>query len=256
MHGYLRHVDPDNVLDVVDRAKAYGGDSENLVDLCFDALHLVDSAAAFFRGVFPSQSVHFWWGESINLPWCEEYRFPSADGQFLSSRPIRAEAERLAAEVHQVWETHVEGGSAEPAWGVSYSSETLTSSPMILMKALSVEVMLSVEGFLDRVNQGDQALAMRWLAAAFKGIIECTCQAQQILGNPSENARIAAQARHRENHDMKRQVFAWLDENFGAYKSMDSAAEAIAGRVVPVKFRTARDWVGQWRQRVPPARTP
>jgi hypothetical protein len=162
----------------------------------------------------------------------------------------------MADEILSAWDDHVEGGRDEPAWGVSFGSTVMTASSEVLMKALAVEVMLSVDGFLVRVVQGEQVQAMRWFAAAFKGVIECTLQAQLILGNPSENARIAAQARHRENHDMKRQVFSWLDENFIRYKSMDGAAEAIAGSVVPVKFRTARDWVGQWKRRPPPARTP
>lgn len=58
----------------------------------------------------------------------------------------------------------------------------------------------------------------------------------------------AASKRHAENRDMKNEVFQWLDLNMSSFKSMDEAAEAIAGKVQPVKFRTARDWVGQWKK--------
>lgn len=256
MSWHFQHIDPDNAADSIAQARAFGGDNEALVDVCFDAFELVGSAGAFFRGVFPTQTVHFWWGDGINLPWSKAYWMPADDGQSVAFKSIKVEVERMAAEILLVWDGHVDGGRDEPAWGVSFSSEAMTASSTILMQALAVEVMLSVDGFLTRLKQGEPVQAMRWLAAAFKGIIECTLQAQLILGNPSENARIAAQARHRENHDMKRQVFAWLDENFSNYKSMDGAAEAIAKGVVPVKFRTARDWVGQWKRRPPPARTP
>jgi hypothetical protein len=57
-----------------------------------------------------------------------------------------------------------------------------------------------------------------------------------------------ARKRHAENHAMKADVYQWLDANMGNFKSMDAAAEAIAGNVVPIVFRTARDWVGQWKK--------
>lgn len=64
----------------------------------------------------------------------------------------------------------------------------------------------------------------------------------------SEAARKAAHHLHRENHAMKAQVFAWCDENMSGYRSMDAAAEAIAGKLVPVTVRTARAWIGEWRK--------
>ena len=46
---------------------------------------------------------------------------------------------------------------------------------------------------------------------------------------------------------MKVEVFAWLNLNFDKYKSMDATAEAIAGKIVPVTFRTARKWVKEYK---------
>ena len=65
-----------------------------------------------------------------------------------------------------------------------------------------------------------------------------------------ESARQAARAikRHAENHAMKADVYVWLDANMQRFKSMDSAAEAISGKVAPIAFRTARDWVGEWKK--------
>lgn len=53
---------------------------------------------------------------------------------------------------------------------------------------------------------------------------------------------------HAEDRAMKAEVFAWLDTNFASIKIMDAAAEAIAGKIAPVKFRTARSWVGEWKK--------
>ena len=68
-----------------------------------------------------------------------------------------------------------------------------------------------------------------------------------------ENAQSVRQAalamkRHAENRAMKQDVFDWLDANMSRFKSMDAAAEAIAGKVAPVAFRTARDWVADWKK--------
>lgn len=57
-----------------------------------------------------------------------------------------------------------------------------------------------------------------------------------------------AHKRHAENHAMKAEVFSWLDSNMATFKSMDSAASAIAGKVAPIAFRTAREWVGEWKK--------
>lgn len=64
----------------------------------------------------------------------------------------------------------------------------------------------------------------------------------------STRARMNAIKSHRENHSMKADVFKWLDENMSNFKSMDSAAEAIAGKIVVTKFRAVRKWVGEWKK--------
>lgn len=57
-----------------------------------------------------------------------------------------------------------------------------------------------------------------------------------------------AHKRHAENRALKAEVFAWCDAHMQEFRSMDSAAEAVAGKLVPVKFRTAREWIGEWRK--------
>lgn len=47
---------------------------------------------------------------------------------------------------------------------------------------------------------------------------------------------------------MKKDAFEWLNENRHRFSSLDATAEAIAGNIVPVTFRTARDWVEQWKK--------
>ena len=64
----------------------------------------------------------------------------------------------------------------------------------------------------------------------------------------SDFAKRGADERHIENRAMKADIFQWLEANMSNFKSMDAAAEGIAGKVAPIKFRTAREWVSQWKK--------
>lgn len=59
----------------------------------------------------------------------------------------------------------------------------------------------------------------------------------------SQRARSAALSRHKENRQMRCDVLEWMETNGKRYPSKDAAAEAIAGKVVPLKFRTVRNWL-------------
>lgn len=61
-------------------------------------------------------------------------------------------------------------------------------------------------------------------------------------------AKRAATARHSENRAMKQQVFEWCDTNMADTPSMDTAASQVAGVVVPVAWRTVRDWMTEWKK--------
>lgn len=62
------------------------------------------------------------------------------------------------------------------------------------------------------------------------------------------SAAMKAGKRHEENRSMKAQAFEWIDANAAQFKSLDGMAAAIAGKVLPVAFRTARKWVGEHKK--------
>jgi hypothetical protein len=74
---------------------------------------------------------------------------------------------------------------------------------------------------------------------------------ERISEAMSALGRLGSDAAHIENRAMKETVFQWCDVNMENFHSMDSAAEAVAGKVVPIKFRTARAWIGIWRKKHP-----
>jgi len=54
---------------------------------------------------------------------------------------------------------------------------------------------------------------------------------------------LGADVRHKEHRDMKAQVIEHYEANRHLFRSKDQAAEAMAGKLVPMPFRTVRDWL-------------
>jgi hypothetical protein len=56
-------------------------------------------------------------------------------------------------------------------------------------------------------------------------------------------ARKGADAKHAENRSMRLQVTDYYMANRATFESKDAAAEKMAGKLVPVTFRTVRSWL-------------
>ena len=54
--------------------------------------------------------------------------------------------------------------------------------------------------------------------------------------------------RHTENHALRDAVYSWADANIKQGKSLDDAASDVAGKVVPLKWRTVREHLTQWKK--------
>lgn len=54
---------------------------------------------------------------------------------------------------------------------------------------------------------------------------------------------LGADVRHKEHRDMKAQVVEHYEANRHLFRSKDQAAEAMANKLVPMPFRTVRDWL-------------
>jgi hypothetical protein len=74
----------------------------------------------------------------------------------------------------------------------------------------------------------------------------------------SMRARVASDARHRENRAMKEEVQRYFLEHRTEFKSLDHAAQVIqtVEKLVPMALRTVRSWVAEINRQVPPARRP
>lgn len=104
---------------------------------------------------------------------------------------------------------------------------------------------------LDWLYEAATALEVCYGADMWDSAVECFGPSDHEVVAKAARAAMAkagATGRHRENREMKDDVFRWLDAHFSECSSMDSAAETMAGVVVPMKFRTVRAWVTEWKK--------
>ena len=90
------------------------------------------------------------------------------------------------------------------------------------------------------------------------GLVLGTWTQMQHPANPSINqvAKLGADARHRENRRLRSVALDHYEKHKSQYRSMDAAAEKIAGEVVSVTFRTVRDWIAAHNKKTRSASKP
>ncbi len=102
----------------------------------------------------------------------------------------------------------------------------------------------------DHLNRGDignciltygQALMLLGTSMA-RGVATMAKDSLQAV------AKRGAEARHEENRSIKESVMRWLDENKDLTLHGDNTASEIAGKVAPIKWRTARDYITEWKK--------
>jgi hypothetical protein len=130
--------------------------------------------------------------------------------------PPRRQAELIAALANIVLHTV----PFDLRWGVSESEDLPITDPFELVRAT-----VSATSAMDLIHR-----------------------ALKIFEVSDEASKRAGKA-HKENRAMKEQARAWWRDNNHLYNSKDGAAEVIAGKVVPVKFRTARRWLDDWPEK-------
>ena len=85
----------------------------------------------------------------------------------------------------------------------------------------------------------EHALTAAWWAGLFGGHMD---HHDYIESKRKVYLEKAAARRHAENRDMKKQARDWYSERRTTL-SKDAAAGELAGKVLPVAFRTVRDWL-------------
>jgi hypothetical protein len=143
-----------------------------LRDAAFGLTKLAESADEFFRGSFPIQAPYLP-NESIPLPWSVEY-WSSTDGRTFKPLPIASEVIRIAAQLGEI-NPNIDSPTL---FAAAHDPKNPEKS---CMQGLAVETMLLVDGGLGRVLEARLVEAIPWITAAHQRIIDCTCQAHEIL---------------------------------------------------------------------------
>ena len=225
--------------------EARSNGAPHMRDALYDIRALADGATAFFSGIYPIETPYNFCGSFIFLPWHDDYWRNNKNGETMSPLSIEVDVQLVAK---KLLATPTGDSEDRPYLQVTYESEQLCMTPKGKVQGLATEALLCLDRALEHLADGRSLQAMNWMSGAYKNTLEATVQAHLILGISSENARLGADARHRENRAMKQDVFAWCDAHMKKYSNMDDAAFAVAEKLVPIKFRAVRSWMTEWKK--------
>lgn len=144
-------------------------------------------------------------------------------------------------------------GLEKVVWDVIKAEDHESDAHLFRMSRISyIACLLTIDEALYKLSRGDVSNAVLLHGHAnmlFGKAVGSGCSVY-AKGSAHWIATAGARGRHRENHAMKQDVFNWLDANPPKPRGMDAAATTIFERkLVPIKsWRTARDWVGEWRK--------
>ena len=126
-----------------------------------------------------------------------------------------------------------------------------TVVPLVLLKRLDSAVKAE---FCDGNGLSDVILEIGLLRDLLmppkhvQRLYEAARAAREKLDIFKQARRKGADAIHAENRSMKADVFKWLDTNNTGSMTLDDIALTIAGKVVPLTFRTVRDYITEWKR--------
>ncbi|QSX77480.1 hypothetical protein [Agrilutibacter solisilvae] len=217
-------------LAVDQESSGVGSLAEELLD---SASNLASLSTLLFAGLYPKESVYFWWGESISLPWY------IGDEELANRR-----SDEQLRRIHGVLTSNL--SAEEMKFGPrTYLFSTLCRSAEMTTRSLAVEALLCVDEYVECIVRGDLAMCATWLAAAYSNYLEAVANARDVM--TSAAASRAAGVRHKTNRELLEKAKALYFERRQDYRTISDAAEDIA-ETVGVSFDTARRWVGRFRR--------
>jgi len=122
------------------------------------------------------------------------------------------------------------------------SKDEATIASRVAIKSARSERFIKAGDFLSSAAAAQTAMLYAGFLLGINGYTPEMIE-QMLSRARSEQARAAANKRHEENHAMRDQVRAHYLENKAKFKSKDAAAEAMAKKLVPLPFRTVRDYL-------------
>lgn len=150
----------------------------NIEQMLSDVRNLVECSLAIFRGLYPSESPFFIWGEVRKLPWWKDYW--SEWNELMRPHLVEDEVVRIFSDLG------MNGDEFSPADfpAHTYGSTRLCSDPKLMVQGLVVETLLAADRFLHFVVRNELGEAVNALAVSFKFHLE-VIQLALPLAEPS-----------------------------------------------------------------------
>jgi hypothetical protein len=158
-----KHDKPEQITRFIESNPSYRAAIESVYDLA-------DLAVLIFMGIYPKESVSFYWGEGVPLPWYSNSSGPTDDRVWPNIKKVAG----------------VLGlSSSEPCnmrMGPStYLSRELCVDSASVARSLSVEVLLCADEFLELLLLKRFDAALPWLSAAYSAYLEAIANARDSL---------------------------------------------------------------------------
>ena len=188
---------------------------------------LVISGLADIWEMWNLQDKLSFWDTYLKVLWDEEN--PSGDFQINKLK----ETEEL---------TDWHGEPFEPA----FRAAVIQMEVMAISCAFAVQALKAKKN--SKVAWAYVGQANHWLGI-LQGIISgrslergATASTMSALG------KMGADASHIENRAMKKTVFEWCEQNMHRFPSVEGATRETVNKLVPVTYRTLRDWIAEWNK--------
>jgi hypothetical protein len=124
-------------------------------------------------------------------------------------------------------------------------AELYASLASVILSAIPLEFRWTASGTKAmEIVDPIELIEMTVLAVSAMDVVH---KAKQLFETSAGAKRRASKA-HVENRAMKAKAFEWCDRNLASFKSLDAAAAEISKTQMPITFRTARSWVGDWKK--------
>lgn len=156
---------------------------------------------------------------------------------WLSNTAGRDDPDTLAVSLR-----HSELTAAELLYGIALTwidealqaRDVMSSTSLISEAAMAVREAGALDGWESATEflRDDESLAAKTDGGRVRTVAELSMHALNV--------------RHAENRKVKADAKGWWLGNRHRFKSMDAAAEAMAGKIVHRGVRTVREWIGEW----------
>lgn len=161
-------------------------------------------------------------------------------GGFLDARDGRIDLSETWHHYKWLIDKHA---AARAALAAGDSNAGFSSGDAAKVKAMAFGIPVALFGHAVRCFLAGRHGAAIALALHASGLVSAALGPEAAAFRASSDGRRKAKKRHAEHRDLKSEAVAYYREHRAEFKNKDEAAEFIAEEIVPLKWRTVRDYL-------------